>query len=452
MKFSKFNIFVKKKDDEYYYLFNTLTGSTFVVDENVKGEIEAKNVEYFDPKIIEDYTEKGILVKDEVDENRYFDYAFNKSKHSASSLSLTVLLTQDCNLRCVYCYEGAGELNKGSLNNETRENIYKFIVNQVESRRSNLVYMVLFGGEPLLNFRDNIEWLDKIKKYCDDNNKQFVTSIVSNGILFDDFIMEKLSEYNCEGIQITLDGVKEIHDKRRIYKNGKGSFDEVIAGIKKVHDYNKLPNPVIRINIDKTNLSETKELLQYLYDENLSDCTIDFGIVKDTTQACAGYSDNCLQDDQLGDILERLHDDMSNIGYQQPSRTPTKRAMFCGMYNDSSFTITPTGDVYKCWDHVGYEEHRMGHIDESGELSDIQYAYYDWMTYNPLSVEECSKCAYLPVCGGGCGSISYNKAKSYHASGCFKVKGVLENEIISYFLNKEELETNKKVEVLDENY
>ena len=258
MKFSKFNIFVKKRNDQYYYLFNTLTGSTFIVDENVKREVEKDNVKYFNEKITEEYLEKGILVKDEVDENRYFDHAFNKAKYFTKSISLTVLLTQDCNLRCVYCYEGAGERINGSLNDEIRENIYKFIVNQVETRNADLVYMVLFGGEPLLNFRDNVEWLDKIKKYCDDNKKQFVTSIVSNGILFDDFIMEKLSEYKCEGIQITLDGIKNVHDKRRIYKNGKGSFDDVICGINKVRDYVKLPNPVIRINIDKTNLNDTK--------------------------------------------------------------------------------------------------------------------------------------------------------------------------------------------------
>ena len=64
MKFSKFNIFVKKRNDQYYYLFNTLTGSTFIVDENVKREVEKDNVKYFNEKITEEYLEKGILVKD----------------------------------------------------------------------------------------------------------------------------------------------------------------------------------------------------------------------------------------------------------------------------------------------------------------------------------------------------------------------------------------------------
>ena len=51
MKFSKFNIFVKKRNDQYYYLFNTLTGSTFIVDENVKREVEKDNVKYFNEKL-----------------------------------------------------------------------------------------------------------------------------------------------------------------------------------------------------------------------------------------------------------------------------------------------------------------------------------------------------------------------------------------------------------------
>lgn len=52
-------------------------------------------------------------------------------------------------------------------------------------------------------------------------------------------------------------------------------------------------------------------------------------------------------------------------------------------------------------------------------------------------------CVYLPVCGGGCGSVSYNQSKTYHAPGCFKTKGVVEKQIL-HFVN-EKIKTNVEV-------
>lgn len=57
-------------------------------------------------------------------------------------MNLTILLTYDCNLRCVYCYEGAGEQNKGSLSTETREAIFEFIKNKWN--KENQKYYQLF--------------------------------------------------------------------------------------------------------------------------------------------------------------------------------------------------------------------------------------------------------------------------------------------------------------------
>ena len=79
---------------------------------------------------------------------------------------------------------------------------------------------------------------------------------------------------------------------------------------------------------------------------------------------------------------------------------------------------------------------RMGNINENGNIDNIKYSYYDWMSHNPLENEECKECVYLPACGGGCGVVSYNETNSYHSKGCFKVKGVLEKQVLRYFKGK----------------
>lgn len=74
----------------------------------------------------------------------------------------------------------------------------------------------------------------------------------------------------------------------------------------------------------------------------------------------------------------------------------------------------------------------MGRIDDNGNLSYLTYAFYDWMSVDPLKNEECSECVYLPVCGGGCGVVSYNESGTYHSKGCFKIKGTVEKQVLKY--------------------
>lgn len=197
----------------------------------------------------------------------------------------------------------------------------------MEQRKSKVLSVVLFGGEPLLNFEQNVKWLDQIKQYCDMNNIVFVTTLITNGILINEYVMNKLIEYNCQTIQITLDGLKEIHDSRRKYKDGRGSFDEVLNGIRMIYNNAKLNNPVIRINIDKTNIDEVKRLLVYLSEEKLNGCYIDFGIVKGTTKACSSYTGNCFVENELGEILDGLWEELESMGFDY-NINPQKNSFF----------------------------------------------------------------------------------------------------------------------------
>lgn len=143
----------------------------------------------------------------------------------------------------------------------------------------------------------------------------------------------------------------------------------------------------------------------------------------------------------MGDILNDLWDCLDEYHFNFNCK-PSQHFMFCGMYKDASYTISPTCEVYKCWDYVGEERHRIAKIDSLGNLIDVQYAYIDWMSHNPILVSDCKECSYLPACGGGCGSVSYSKYNTYHEKGCFKIKGVLDRQIERMFQDKSGLHEN----------
>ncbi|ASA25483.1 Cys-every-fifth radical SAM/SPASM peptide maturase CefB [Paenibacillus donghaensis] len=432
MKLSKFNLLLPNRNNNGHILFNTLSGHSFTIDDSIASEIQCENVQGFDEDTFKLFVDYGIVVNDEIDENRFFTYFHNKQKFSNSSISSTVLLTWACNLNCVYCYEGAGS-QKTSMKIENADNYIRFIVNEATSKNVKNISINLFGGEPLINIDVGFYILDNLKRFCLQHDINLTSSIITNGTLLTYEIVEKLQTYNCQMLQITLDGTEAIHDTRRMYKGGRGSFNDIIKVLKMINEKQHSIQTVIRINVDKTNLSETYELLEYIgfNGENLVNCTVDFGIVRGSTAACSAYSGNCIPESDIGDVLEKLWIAAEKQGFKNFVR-PSQKWLYCGLYGDNQYTVTPNCDVYKCWEHAGDEKHMIGQINEEGILENIKYAFFDWMSKNPLDNVDCKQCAYLPSCGGGCGVVSYNETGSYHSKGCFKIKGVLEKQILRY--------------------
>lgn len=439
MKYSKYNLVFADSVKGKYILFNTLTGHSFLVSSEIANMIQDGKVDSLDEETKTQFIKYGIVVDDKIDETRYFSYFHNKAKFGTFAVSSTVLLTWACNFACVYCYEGAGAVTD-FMNEASADKYVKFMINNAEARNAKSMYVNLFGGEPLLNIKQGFYILEKLKSYCDAKDIAFSCGVVSNGSLFNDTIIDKLLNYKCTMVQVTLDGTKDTHDTRRPYKGGKGSFDDIITAIKRLANRSNQLKTVIRINIDKSNIDEVDTLLTYLgkNGEKLNMCSVDFGIVRGSTAACSAYSGNCISDSEIGDVLEHLWTEAEKQGFHIHMR-PNRRWMYCGLYSDSQYTVTPDCGVYKCWEHAGLEEHRMGYISDDGSLIDTRFSLFDWMSKNPLEDAECRECVYLPACGGGCGVVSYNETGSYHAKGCFKVKGVLEKQIqrfISEAVNK----------------
>ncbi len=431
MKYSKFNLLIPYNKEENI-LFNTLSGNSFLVDDKTMGKMKENDMSEIDEELKKEMIEKKLIVPDEIDENRYFDFYHNKAKYGNNNLSYTILLTWACNLRCVYCYEGAGEAKSNSMTIETANSIIKHIKNESLQRGTKSVNIILFGGEPLVNYKAGEHILEELSQFCKENNMTLVTSIITNGTLLDERIVESLVKYNCKYVQITIDGTREIHNTRRIGKNGEGTFDKIIESLELLKKYKDKLHTVIRVNVDKTNIKDMNELMDFFHSKGLDELSIDFGIVSCGTDACSSYEDNCYVEEELGDLLSNLWTKAGKVGFDV-KRRPMRKWTYCGLNCDNNFTIEPSGEMYKCWEHTGEEEHRIGKLDADGNIKDITYKYFEWMTRNPLNVEECRDCVYLPACGGGCGSVSYGKSEKYEDSGCFKIKGIVEEQVKSYF-------------------
>ncbi|MEG1572383.1 MAG: radical SAM protein [Bacteroidales bacterium] len=139
---------------------------------------------------------------------------------------ITIHVSNDCNLRCTYCYASGGSYaeERKLMTEQTAIDIVHFFV----ERFDRIGHIVFFGGEPLLN-------IPIIERFC----KEFLKSweegklkqkpslgIITNGTLCNKTVIDLVNKY-INIITISIDGPKELNDKSRCFADGSGSFDKI---------------------------------------------------------------------------------------------------------------------------------------------------------------------------------------------------------------------------------
>ncbi len=144
--------------------------------------------------------------------------------------SISLFVTQECNLRCIYCYGNGGSYGSGGvMTQRTARKAVDWLIEQ--SGKVKELRINFFGGEPLLNFplvQDVLEYALERGRAC---GKQFEFDITTNGSLLDD---EKIAFFKEHDIvpMVSIDGPKELQDRQRPFKNGKGSYDVIAPRIR----------------------------------------------------------------------------------------------------------------------------------------------------------------------------------------------------------------------------
>lgn len=164
-------------------------------------------------------------------------------RHQVGNLTQVIFqTTQDCNLKCKYCvYGGTYRYQRGLeptkyLDFETARSGLDYIFDIIKHKYKKKFVISFYGGETLLNF-------DLIKKTVEYSKKKFLKpkpgfymttnlTILNNDIL--DFLVD-----NHFHLTVSLDGPKENHNAKRVFPNGKGSFDVVIRNLEKIKKRNE---------------------------------------------------------------------------------------------------------------------------------------------------------------------------------------------------------------------
>lgn len=340
--------------------------------------------------------------------------------------------TYDCNLRCSYCFQDFMRTNPSfkhllrTMSTELVDRIFQAIPKmdayheieetkgRIEAAKATSRSMGLFGGEPLL------EQSYPIIRYIYDKAQELDTGKVvfwgvTNGTdlhFYDDL----LGEDKISTLQITLDGPPSEHDKRRIYEDGKGSYQRIADNITMALDKGTIIT--IRMNIDKLNIDQLPELADDIirrgWDKyrNFSAYTAPIHKANDKTDIKTTMTSWALDKaltQMHGDIPsmkvirrpdDGLKDMVHGIFDRKSTPIPNFKSSFCGAHTNM-YLFDTFGDIYACWERTGDPKIRTGYITPEGDFF-LNEMDKKWRSRTVTTNSICKQCRYALYCGGGC--------------------------------------------------
>lgn len=414
MKLSKFNLELRERRKTV--IFNTLTQGMVALEDDVLKNLKNGGVAGLTREELKSLEDLGILLTDEIDEDRIFDLYFNQMRFANSILDVTLLTTLSCNFACSYCYEGGLTKGKKQMSPGTADNTIAWIKARALENHVSRIEIQYHGGEPLMN----IPVIEKVGRdlaaFCAEKGIKLRCHMVSNGYLLNRDAAERIKAAGVTSVKVTIDGPEEIHNSMRFLKGGGGTFKTIIANLLE-------GKGILDISIGGNYTPETAKRIP-----ELLDCLVEAGlgpgavkrmgfhpvVPSDINGKAAAFDSGCIPMDGLhGDFL-MVQEEVVKRGFgehAEPVMNP------CSAVIPTHFTINYDGSVYKCPAVIDRPQLAVGDVTE--ELS-YNTEMIRSLGYNTFDNKKCRNCTVLPLCLGGCRFIALAKKGVFHDIDCQK--------------------------------
>ena len=319
--------------------------------------------------------------------------------------AVTMLLTNDCNLACSYCFES----NKGKdyMPKEMALDILKATYNVVDPM-AGVFTLNMFGGEPLMNW-------ETFKAVCDyvlENNLKIRITATTNLTLLTDEMIDYIDELSIP-ILVSVDGIKEVHDKHRC-----NSFDKVIENMKKLIDRDLGYLIEARMTVAPDTAKYMYESVKMLVDLGINNiANVPASDLDWDAQSIQDYKDN--YEKILDMYIDILNDETNkrNISLYKVDQAlnlalePIKEdTSMCNIGNPRWVIVDWKGDIWPCpdyptTDNVDLIAGKIGNfytgVDETKVDPKPMVATYE--------LERCKGCEAISICKSGCPYENYTK-------------------------------------------
>lgn len=360
--------------------------------------IKVKNSNGGDPRFFD--TLKGRWVATlGTDEVATFEAALHQARmqHLArhfrnDHLQLILFPTEDCNFRCVYCYE---DFKLGRMRPEVQRGIRRLVQRRAPSLKT--LEIGWFGGEPLTAYDIVLDLTRYFVRTAQEHDVLLLQHMTTNGYLLTPERFEELHGLGLRSYQVTLDGNEEEHDKKRIGKGGFRTFEVIWNNLEMMKSHPLDYLVTIRVNVDQDNITQAPAFIERLASTFGSDRRFRLHFHKVGRWGGANDANLKTLDDEKA--MLRLYRLARDAGLQLDlDMKPGSKVCYAAL--PYSFVVRADGRINKCTVALEEPENQVGRILADGSLLLNNERLRPWILDGSLTDPVCQTCAIRPLCEG----------------------------------------------------
>lgn len=353
--------------------------------------------------------------------------------------ALVLNVTSGCNLSCTYCYkEDLTTLkNSGNMSFEmAKDAIDLFFKESPDLKEYSITF---FGGEPLSNLPLIKEIIEYSNEFFHSKGLSIGYSMTTNGTLLTKEIIEYMYK-NRVDLTISIDGPQALHDKTRVFENGKGTYNSVVKNISTLLEvYGERIVPA-RVTLTR-GVTDVLKIWDHLKNDlgfkeiGFAPVTTGendfFNLTKQEQQKVFNefkklgehYVENAINGKLNG--FSNIHRTIMDIHEGRKKKLP------CGA-GVGLLSVSYKGDIDLCHRFTGSDFQSFGSVEKGLDKKSLSN-FLETRANNKDS--ECQTCRARFLCAGGCYHENYIKNKTPEMPGhqyCDTLREWIDFVVVSY--------------------
>lgn len=361
---------------------------------------------------VQELAKLKILTRDENEDDRVLQFVRSKIPSPAVNVCY-MILSEQCNLACKYCFLGNNDCAKRSnflmenMSAETADKAINFFIRQIKASgldvEENKPVLIFYGGEPMVNF-EILEYAAtrinelREKEQCIRNIEM---SMVTNGLLLNEEKVRRLHELGV-AIAISIDGFTEEANSMRVDVAGKPVFSRILEKL----DMCKAMGVDVSLSVtlSEETIKNTKDILKLVDTYGVKAFGFNIMMSSDTFVLPQSYNEAAAQFiiDEFIELRERgIYEDRMMRKLKSFSKAQVYFSD-CAATTGGQIVIAPNGQVGICHGCLHNKQYFVAHIDDDDFVAVKDKNFIEWSQLTPVNHEECMECPALGICGGGC--------------------------------------------------
>jgi uncharacterized protein len=348
--------------------------------------------------------------------------------------SLTLVVTEQCNLRCTYCvYGGQYAHHRSHSPGKMSWDVARAAIDEYLAHSGQVAgrSVRFYGGEPLLNLpliRQTVEYIEQERGQT---NVQF--SVTTNGLLLQGEAAEFLARHGF-GISVSLDGPEHMHDRYRRQKDGSETWQQIVANLRLfLKEHPEYRQGGLRFHAVVAPPADLRELEEFfasfaLFEQGMGLSVSSVSTTDTTLTDCLPF--DSLGVDGYGALYERFLQNMKDGTLNEDQGQPAlwvQRALFekqiMGFYKRGyagkasprlperlctlpmclpgvrRLYVQTDGSYYPCERVQETPAFQIGSVQEGVSPEKVHALL---QTFVDVSKAECRTCWCVPICQAGC--------------------------------------------------